>query len=106
MRCYIVKRSNVLTKDPEQVRHLHQYLLADRWQISHKTLERWRYLKVGPDYIKIGGRVVYRIEDVEAFEEQQLVRCGPLPCKPIGSCRSNPNRLSNRPQFREVGAWA
>jgi hypothetical protein len=95
-----------MAKDPNLVCHLHQYHLADRWQISHKTLERWRYLKVGPDYLKIGGRVVYRITDVEAFEEQQLVRCGPLPCKPIGSCRSNPNRLSNRPQFCEVGAWA
>ena len=95
-----------MAKDSEQVRHLHQYQLADRWQISHKTLERWRYLKVGPDYLKIGGRVVYRIEDVEAFEEQQLVRCGPLPCKPFGSSRSNLNRLSNRPQFHEVGAWA
>ena len=82
-----------MAKDPILVRHLHQYHLADRWQISHKTLERWRYLKVGPDYIKIGGRVVYRIEDVEAFEVQQLVRCAPLPCKPFGSCRSNPSRL-------------
>ena len=85
-----------MTEGPNLVRHLHQYHLADRWQISHKTLERWRYLRVGPDYIKIGGRVVYRIQDVEAFEEQQVVRCGPVPCKPLGGCRSNPWRLRDR----------
>lgn len=85
-----------MSESARQVRHLHQYHLADRWQISHKTLERWRYLKVGPDYIKIGGRVVYRIQDVEAFEEQQVVRCGPLPCKPPAGCRSNPSRLRDR----------
>lgn len=85
-----------MSESTRQVRHLHQYHLADRWQISHKTLERWRYLRVGPDYIKIGGRVVYRIQDVEAFEEQQVVRCGPLPCKPLGQCRSNPWRLRDR----------
>lgn len=85
-----------MTEGPSLVRHLHQYHFADRWQISHKTLERWRYLRVGPNYVKIGGRVVYRIEDVEAFEEQQVVRCGPVPCNPFGGCRSNPWRLRDR----------
>lgn len=85
-----------MTGQQQPTEHFHQYRLAKRWQISPKTLERWRYLKVGPNYLKIGGRVVYRIEDIEAFEEQQLVRCGPVPCKPIGSCRSNPWSLSDR----------
>lgn len=26
----------------------------------------------GPRYIKIGGRVVYRLEDVEDYEKEQL----------------------------------
>lgn len=85
-----------MSEQPQPTEHFHQYRLAKRWQISHKTLERWRYLKVGPNYLKIGGRVVYRIEDIEAFEEQQLVRCEPLPCIPFASCRSNPERLSDR----------
>lgn len=53
------------------VRHLSQTELAARWNISHRTLERWRWTGEGPQFIKIGGRVVYRQEDVEAFEAEQ-----------------------------------
>jgi len=50
------------------VRHLTQEELAKRWRISPRTLERWRWLRLGPQYLKIGGRVVYSLEDVESFE--------------------------------------
>lgn len=56
---------------PPDLRHLNQEQLARRWSISPRTLERWRWLKQGPNYIKIGGRVVYRIEDVETYEASQ-----------------------------------
>lgn len=52
--------------------HLDQTNLSRRWRISPRTLERWRWLKIGPAYMKIGGRVVYRIDDIEAFEAAQL----------------------------------
>ena len=54
-----------------QVRHLNQIALADRWGISHRTLERWRWIGEGPAYLKIGGRVVYRLADIEAYEREQ-----------------------------------
>ena len=38
------------------------------------TLERWRWVWEGPRFLKIGGRVIYRIEDVEAFERAALSR--------------------------------
>lgn len=47
---------------------LNQVHLARRWQISPRTLERWRYTGEGPAYVKIGGRVVYKLADVEAYE--------------------------------------
>ena len=50
--------------------HLTQVHLARRWNLSPRTLERWRWLNQGPRYLKIGGRVVYRLEDVEAFENE------------------------------------
>lgn len=50
------------------VRHLTQFELAERWRISPRTLERWRWLRLGPQYVKIGGRVVYLIADVEGYE--------------------------------------
>ncbi len=53
-------------------KHLNQINLADRWNISHRTLERWRWTGEGPQFVKLGGRVVYRLEDVEAFEAGQL----------------------------------
>lgn len=49
-------------------RHYNQQQLAQRWGISPRTLERWRWLGEGPAYLKLGGRVAYRHEDVEAFE--------------------------------------
>lgn len=53
------------------VRHLNQIELAQRWRISPRTLERWRWLGQGPQYLKIGGRVIYRLEDVETFEAEK-----------------------------------
>ena len=50
------------------IRHLNQVELARRWSLSHRTLERWRWEGRGPQYLKIGGRVVYRLSDIEAYE--------------------------------------
>jgi hypothetical protein len=50
------------------IKHLRQINLATRWSLSPRTLERWRWLGEGPPFIKIGGRVVYRQEDIEAYE--------------------------------------
>jgi hypothetical protein len=55
-----------------QVRHLDQFALARRWTLSQRTLERWRWRKIGPRYIKLGGHVAYRLEDIEDFERAQL----------------------------------
>ena len=59
------------------VRHFNQIKLAARWNISPRTLERWRWAGEGPQFIKLGGRVVYRLEDVEAFEAEQIRQATP-----------------------------
>jgi len=51
--------------------YLNQQELADRWRLSPRTLERWRWLKTGPNYIKIGGKVTYALTDVEAYERRR-----------------------------------
>ena len=51
--------------------HLNQYELAKRWRMSQRTLERWRWLGTGPAYIKVGGRVIYSIDDIKAYETRQ-----------------------------------
>lgn len=52
---------------------LNQTDLSRRWDISPRTLERWRWLGEGPPFVKIGGRVRYRIEDVEAYEAEHIL---------------------------------
>jgi Helix-turn-helix domain len=59
-------------KPDSVVRHLTQGQLADRWQMSPRTLERWRWLGEGPRFLKIGGRCVYRLEDIERYEAGRL----------------------------------
>jgi Helix-turn-helix domain len=54
------------------IRHLNQVQLARRWNLSPRTLERWRWLHQGPQYLKIGGRIVYRLDDIEAYEAAQV----------------------------------
>ena len=54
------------------VQHLNQVQLARRWSLSPRTLERWRADHSGPSYLKVGGRVLYRLADVEAFERTSV----------------------------------
>ena len=53
---------------PGARRHLLTIELSDRWNVSHRTLEQWRWKGIGPRYLKIGGRVLYCLEDVEEYE--------------------------------------
>ena len=53
------------------VQHLSPPDLARRWQLSHRTLERWRRDGRGPAHLKLGTLVLYRVEDVEAYEAAQ-----------------------------------
>ena len=53
---------------------LNQTELAARWTISARTLERWRWTGDGPAFLKIGGRVVYRLEDVLAYAQARQRR--------------------------------
>ena len=43
--------------------------VAFRWKISEATLERDRSLKQGVRYLKIGGLIRYRLQDVLDYED-------------------------------------
>ena len=47
--------------------------LAERLQIPEKTLNEWRYKRIGPRYLKIGKHVRYRLADVDEWLRRQLV---------------------------------
>ena len=42
--------------------------LCSRCQLSEATLERWRSDGIGPIYVKLGGQIRYRREDVLEYE--------------------------------------
>lgn len=51
---------------------LNEVELAERLSISRKTLQKWRSLDMGPAYLKLGSKVVYRVEDIEACIKRSL----------------------------------
>lgn len=57
---------------PSSRNHLTETDLAKRWALSTSTLARWRHLGLGPVFLKIHGRVAYRLADIEAYEAKSL----------------------------------
>ena len=51
---------------------LNQAELSERWRMSPRTLERWRWLGQGPKFLKISGNVLYDFSTIQSFEENQL----------------------------------
>jgi hypothetical protein len=47
--------------------------VAKQLCVSVSLLRKWRMKRVGLPFVKIGGRVVYRTEDVEQFINTRLV---------------------------------
>lgn len=60
---------------------LTQAQLAERWQMSPRTLEQWRWLGKGPKFLKIGPRVLYDEDEITAYEPAQVCQNtnGPIP---------------------------
>ena len=54
---------------PGATQHL---LQAARWRISLRPLERWRNAGSGPDWLRLGTRIVYRPDDVLAYAQACL----------------------------------
>jgi hypothetical protein len=75
LQAFVVSQSNWPERKETEMKAtcINQIQLAARWGISHRTLERWRWTGVGPKFLKVGGRVVYRLSDVQEYE-QSIVR--------------------------------
>lgn len=48
--------------------------LAARWGISRRSLQRWRQMQLGPSFLRLGGRIIYALDDVIAFERDCRVQ--------------------------------
>jgi len=60
--------------DPVRPRFLRTPDAAVHLGLSPRTLEKHRCYGTGPVYHKLGGRIVYRREDLDAWAEQGLRR--------------------------------
>ena len=65
--CQLIRKETKM-----DVVHLNQKQLAARWCVSEATLERWRCEGLGPKFLKLCGRVLYRQVDIDAYEESFL----------------------------------
>ena len=49
-------------------KHLTERELAARWRWSLRSQQRMRQSGEGPPFLRIGRSVLYRLEDIEAYE--------------------------------------
>jgi hypothetical protein len=46
-----------------------------RGGITVGTLRNWRSLRIGPGFVKIGKAVLYPLDELEAWDQKNLVTC-------------------------------
>lgn len=46
--------------------------LARRWNMNSATLRQWKWFNKGPQFQKIGGRILYKRELIEDFENNLI----------------------------------
>jgi hypothetical protein len=75
-----------MTMKSSEAGYLQPRELAERWRgvVTLSTLDNWRSQNRGPRFVKIGGRVLYPVAEVEAYELRNL--------------RGMPNNPPNQPR--------
>lgn len=63
----VVTDSKFLTPDEVAQRY--------RGGISVGTLRNWRAMRLGPSFVKIGKAVLYPLDELDAWDEKNKVRC-------------------------------
>ncbi len=53
---------------------------ADYLRLKQQTLHNWRCLGSGPNFVKLGSRVLYRRSDLDQYLDRQT-RAGALPSR-------------------------
>ena len=65
-----------MTARPDLPLRLTREELAAFWRVSLRTLQRHEAMGIGPLPLRIGGRVLYRREDVLAWEQARITGSG------------------------------
>ena len=46
-----------------------------RGEITVGTLRNWRAMRIGPAFVKIGKAVLYPVDELDAWDKQNMVVC-------------------------------
>jgi hypothetical protein len=46
-----------------------------RGEITVGTLRNWRAMRIGPAFVKIGKAVLYPVDELDAWDKQNIVVC-------------------------------
>jgi hypothetical protein len=97
-RTSVAREASVPSCDDASPEAVHDLLtdaqLAVRWQLSRGTLANQRSQGRGPTYLKLAGRVRYRLSDIEAYEQAGFVSREP----------AGPTSLDHQSDVRETVA--
>jgi hypothetical protein len=98
-----MRRSDPIDRTGRESDLLTDAQLAVRWQLSRGTLANQRSQGRGPAYLKLAGRVRYRLSDIEAYEQAGFVTREPAGTASLGDpsdVRETVARL-----IRSLGSW-
>jgi hypothetical protein len=57
---------------------LREFELAARWRLSVRSLQRRRAERLGPPHMRVGRSILYRLDDIVAFEDRMSRAGGDL----------------------------
>jgi|TARA_Y100000114_G_C11709482_1_gene302683 hypothetical protein len=60
----------------EEKNFLNTVQLAKRWNKSPRTIMNWRDRGEGPNYYKIGGSVLYDVDEIIELEKESYINNG------------------------------
>ena len=60
--------------------------LAARWNITKRTLQKWRATGLGPHHTKLGRKILYSLTAVEIYENPTRTRCISACTNDLGLC--------------------
>jgi predicted DNA-binding transcriptional regulator AlpA len=80
---------------PLATRYVRTHEAARILGLSPRTLEKYRCHGSGPTFRKLGGRVVYAIDDLEAWADQAACRSTSDPRYVAARAAGHPNRRAS-----------
>jgi len=61
----------------DDLKYLTAEEVADRYRgtVSIGTLRNWRAMRVGPSFVKVGKAVLYPVNELDAWDQKNKVKC-------------------------------